>query len=126
MIFATVICLFLALGRQHTVLAIKRMVIPYQIHTGLPVGTVAVLYPRDRLSTIINLMDTQMKCKGHEIDIQLNALMHRLYQNDQCLWVEGPLIEHLGFSTSVVYKNKSQHTLLKQFVGQYIYFPPKS
>ena len=121
----------LVLGRQSTLLALKTFLVPHRTSTAHGDSTVAILYPRNKLNEIMDLMNNEFICETNDtslnvekvaIDIQLANVIERKYKGTNAMiWVIGDFFYHIGYYTSLQFKNL--HKEIGYFVSGYIKLP---
>ena len=120
------------LGRQSTLLSFKNYLVPYRISAAHPDQTTAILYPRNKLNELMDIMDQNFICDAPKeqdksvekvaIDLQLANVIDRKYRGKRSMiWVEGDFFNHIGFFTSLHFKDV--HVKTEQFVSRYIFLP---
>ena len=136
-VLAVAICSILfiiifALGRQSTLLPLKDKLVPYRISKAHQDQTTAILYPRTKLSELLDLMDKSFICSTSkddeektgkvEIDLQLANVIDRKHEERRSvIWIHGDFFHHIGFFTSLHFKDI--HVKTQQFISRYV-FPP--
>jgi len=121
-----------ALGRQSTLLPLKNKLVPYQISKAHQDQTTAILYPRTKLSELLNLMDNSFICSTSEedeekngkveIDLQLaNVIDKQHKERRSMIWIHGDFFNHIGFFTSLHFKDL--HVETQQFISRYVFLP---
>ena len=120
------------LGRQSTLLSLKNYLVPYRISVAHPDQTTAILYPRNKLNELMDIMDRNFICDAPKeedksiekvaIDLQLaNVIDQKYAEKRSMIWVQGDFFNHIGFFTSLHFKDL--HVKTEQFVSRYVFLP---
>ena len=121
-----------ALGRQSTLLALKNKLVPYRISKAHPDQTTSILYPKTKISELLDLMNREFTCdqskKDGEVqgdvalDLQLASVIDNIYEKEKSMiWIQGNFFNHIGFYTSLHFKNLHQQT--KAFISRNLALP---